>query len=190
MAGMFFIKAPVFPWRRFNVQDVVLGPEMRSTGEVMGVGRSFGEAYAKALIGAGMRLPTEGAVFLSLRDADKGVAAELARPLHAMGFELLATQGTAAALRAAGLPVEVVNKVREGRPDVRDHVRNGRVQLMINTPMGKKGVHDEAAMRLAGLRFGVPCITTLRAARAVIEAVKAVREDRLQAVCMQALRPA
>ncbi|MBL8619607.1 MAG: carbamoyl-phosphate synthase large subunit [Deltaproteobacteria bacterium] len=190
LGGMHFIKAPVFPWRRFNVQDVMLGPEMRSTGEVMGVGRSFGEAYAKALIGAGMKLPTHGGCFLSLRDADKPHAGDLAAALHAQGFHLLATAGTAAAILAAGVPVEVVHKVREGRPDIRDHVRNGRVQLMINTPMGRKGVQDEAAVRLAGLRFGVPCITTMRAARAVIEAVRALRADKLQAVSMQELRPA
>jgi len=189
--GMFFIKAPVFPWRRFTVKDVVLGPEMHSTGEVMGVGRSFGEAYAKALMGAGMKLPSEGAVFLSLRDADKHRLADIAGPLYSMGFKLLATGGTAAAIREAGLPVETVFKVREGRPDIVDHVRNGRVQLMINTPKGKKGLHDEAAMRLAGLRFGVPCITTLRAAEAVVSAIRALRAGELRAVKLQepALRP-
>ena len=183
--GMVFVKAPVFPWRRFTVKDVVLGPEMHSTGEVMGVGRSFGEAYAKALMAAGMKLPTEGNVFLSLRDADKHRLVDIAGPLYSMGFSLLATGGTAAALREAGLPVETVFKVREGRPDIVDHVRNGRVQLMINTPKGKKGLHDEAAMRLAGLRFGVPCITTLRAAEAVVSAIRAMRADELRAVKLQ-----
>lgn len=183
--GMVFIKAPVFPWRRFTVDDVVLGPEMHSTGEVMGVGRSFGEAYAKALIGAGMKLPTEGQVFLSLRDEDKHKLGDIAGPLFSMGFSLLATAGTAAALREAGLPCETVFKVKEGRPDIVDHVRNGRVQLMINTPRGKKGLHDEAAMRLAGLRFGVPCITTLRAAAAVVSAIRALRADELRAVKLQ-----
>ena len=181
------MKAPVFPWRRFDVNDVVLGPEMHSTGEVMGVGRTFGEAYAKALLGAGMRLPTEGVVFLSFRDADKHALPDIARPLAEMGYELLATSGTAAALRAAGIDCDTVFKVREGRPDIVDHVRNGRVQLMINTPLGKKGVYDEAAMRLAGLRFAVPCITTLRAAHAVVEAVRAVKSDDLRAVKLQEL---
>ena len=185
--GMHFIKAPVFPWRRFNVKDVVLGPEMHSTGEVMGVGRSFGEAYAKALIGAGMKLPTEGAVFLSFRDADKYALPDIAGPLYSMGYQLLATSGTARALEAAGIPCERVFKVREGRPDIVDRVRNGNVQLMINTPLGKKGVYDEAAMRLAGLRFGVPCITTLRAAHAVVAAVRSVKAGELRAVKLQEL---
>ena len=183
--GMFYIKAPVFPWRRFTVKDVLLGPEMHSTGEVMGVGRSFGEAYAKALMGAGMILPTEGGVFLSLRDEDKTNIADIAGPLFSMGFQLLATGGTHRALADAGIPSEMVFKVREGRPDIVDHVRNGRIQLMINTPMGKKGVYDEAAMRLAGLRFGVPCITTLRAAEAVISAIRSMRAGELRAIKLQ-----
>ncbi len=186
--GMHYIKAPVFPWRRFNVKDVVLGPEMHSTGEVMGVGRSFGEAYAKALLGAGMKLPSEGAVFLSFRDADKHALPDIAGPLYSMGYTLLATAGTAAALEAAGLPCETVYKVREGRPDIVDQVRNGNVQIMINTPLGKKGVYDEAAMRLAGLRFGVPCITTLRAAHAVVAAMRAVKAQELKVVHLQELQ--
>jgi carbamoyl-phosphate synthase large subunit len=186
-AGMFFVKAPVFPWRRFDVRDVVLGPEMHSTGEVMGIGRSFGEAYAKALLAAGMVLPASGAVFLSLRDADKGALADLAGPLHALGYELLATAGTAAVLRDLGLPVQVVFKVREGRPDIVDHVRNGRVRLMINTPMGKKSAGDERQMRLAGLRFGVPCITTVSGAQAAVSALRSLRADELQVVRLQDL---
>ena len=185
--GMHFVKAPVFPWRRFNVKDVVLGPEMHSTGEVMGVGRSFGEAYAKALMGAGMKLPSEGAVFLSFRDADKHALPDIAGPLYSMGYQLMATAGTAKALGEAGIPCETVFKVREGRPDIVDQVRNGRVQLMINTPLGKKGVYDEAAMRLAGLRFAVPCITTLRAAHAVVAALRSVKAGELRAVKLQEL---
>ncbi len=185
--GFYFIKAPVFPWRRFSVSDVVLGPEMHSTGEVMGVGRSFGEAYAKALVAASMRLPRRGGVFLSVRDADKPHLADIAGPLFAMGFSLLATGGTWAALQEAGIPAEQVFKVREGRPDIVDHVRNGDVQLMINTPLGKKSIYDEAAMRLAGLRFGVPCITTMRAARAAVAAIRSLRADELRAVKLQEL---
>jgi len=183
--GLYFIKAPVFPWSRFTVDDIVLGPEMRSTGEVMGVGRSFGEAYAKALIGAGMSLPREGGVFLSLRDADKPALADIAGPLYSLGFKLMATSGTAREIRRLGVPVETVFKVREGRPDIVDHVRNGRVQLMINTPLGRKGIYDEAAMRLAGLRFGVPCITTLRGAQAVVAAIRSLRADELRVVSLQ-----
>ncbi len=183
--GTYFIKAPVFPWARFDMNDVVLGPEMHSTGEVMGVGRSFGEAYAKALAGAGQALPTDGSVFLSIRDQDKGILPDLAGPLHSMGFKLIATKGTAEAIERAGIPCEVAYKVREGRPDIVDHVRNGKISLMINTPLGKKSVYDEQAMRLAGLRFGVPCITTVRAAQAAVSAVRAVRAGELRAIKLQ-----
>jgi carbamoyl-phosphate synthase large subunit len=188
--GIFFIKAPVFPWSRFTVKDVMLGPEMHSTGEVMGVGRSFGEAYAKALMGAGQRLPSGGGVFISLRDSDKDSLSKIAGPLHSMGFKLLATQGTHEALASIGISSELVMKVKEGRPDIVDHVRNGRVQLIINTPLGKKSVYDEAAMRLAGLRFGVPTITTLRAAEALVSAVRSVRAGELRVLKLQELMPA
>jgi carbamoyl-phosphate synthase large subunit len=182
--GLYYIKAPVFPWSRFTVDDVLLGPEMHSTGEVMGVGRSFGEAYAKALIGAGLKLPERGEVFISLCDRDKHALKAIAKPLHELGYQLSATSGTHAALSRHGIPSRRVYKVREGRPDIVDHVRNGAVQLMVNTPMGRKGVYDEAAMRLAGLRFGVPTITTLRAAEALVQALRAVKGGELQAVCM------
>ena len=187
--GLFFIKAPVFPWRRFDLKDVTLGPEMRSTGEVMGVGRSFGEAYAKALLGAGLKLPQKGGVFLSLRDQDKHALAEIAGPIYSMGFHLMATAGTHQALQELGIPSERVYKVREGRPDIVDHVRNQRIQFMINTPLGRKSIHDEAAMRLAGLRFGIPCITTLRAAQAAISALRSLRANELRAIKLQELDP-
>ena len=151
--GMFFVKAPVFPWTKFPGSDVVLGPEMRSTGEVMGVGSSFGEAYAKALIAAGMKLPTGGRVFLSFRDGDKPAAVEIAQSLVQMGFELCATRGTAAHLSEKGVECESVNKHLEGRPDIVDQLKNGEIHLMLNTPRGKKAQYDELAMRLAGLRL-------------------------------------
>ncbi|MSP55274.1 MAG: carbamoyl-phosphate synthase large subunit [Myxococcales bacterium] len=186
-AGYSFIKSPVFPWRKFSGVDTVLGPEMRSTGEVMGIGRSFGVAYAKAMIAAGMTLPTEGGVFLSLRDADKPIGIEIARELHDMGFILFATHGTARALRAAGVPAEAVWKVREGRPDVVDRIKNGDIQLLINSPLGKKAQYDEAAMRLAGLRFGVACVTNLQAARVLPEALRALRAGGLGITRLQDL---
>jgi carbamoyl-phosphate synthase large subunit len=181
----YFIKAPVFPWGRFDIKDVLLGPEMHSTGEVMGIGRSFGEAYAKALAGAGQALPDSGGVFISLRNEDKKVLGELAGPLHSMGFELWATKGTAEALEALGIPCKVAFKVKEGRPDVVDHVRNGKIQLIINTPSGKKSVYDERAMRLAGLRFGVPTITTMRAAISAVRAIRSQRAGELKAIKLQ-----
>ena len=170
-AGCSWVKAPVFPWRRFTGSDMLLGPEMRSTGEVMGVGGDFGEAYAKAMLSAGLVLPRSGGVFLSLRDADKHRAPEIARPLLALGFHLLATRGTAAVLTAAGIPVRRVWKVREGRPDVVDLLKSGEIQLLINTPLGRKAQYDEAAMRRAGLRMGVPCITNLQAALCLPDAL-------------------
>jgi carbamoyl-phosphate synthase large subunit len=182
---MFFIKAPVFPWRKFPGSDVVLGPEMRSTGEVMGVGWGFGEAYAKALIAAGMSLPTEGSVFLSLRDTDKAHAVPIAGSLLHMGFSLVATRGTATHLREHGIACEVVHKVGEGRPDVNDRIKNGQIQLMINTPIGRKAQYDERSMRLTGLRYGIPCITTISAAKAVVSAIRSIRAGELRVVKLQ-----
>ncbi|MGC6507160.1 MAG: carbamoyl-phosphate synthase large subunit [Myxococcota bacterium] len=187
-SGVYYIKTPVFPWMRFDIQDITLGPEMRSTGEVMGVGRSFGEAYAKALIAAGQKIPNSGGIFLSIRNEDKSTIPEIAGPLYSMGFKLYATSGTYNAITALGIPCQRVNKVKEGRPDIVDHVRNGQIQLMINTPLGKKSLHDEAAMRLAGLKFGIPCITTIRAATAVVSAIRAIRADELRVVKLQGLR--
>jgi len=186
-AGYSFIKAPVFPWRKFSGVDTVLGPEMRSTGEVMGVGHSFGEAYAKAMIAAGMTLPTEGGVFMSLRDGDKAAGLEIGRELHEMGFTLYATQGTARALAAAGVPAQPVWKVREGRPDVVDRIKNGDIQLLINSPVGKKAQYDEQAMRLAGLRFGVACVTNLQAAKVLPSALRALRKGGLGITKLQDL---
>lgn len=184
-AGLYFVKAPVFPWGRFPGSDVVLGPEMRSTGEVMGIGWSFGEAYAKALIAAGMTLPTEGGVFLSVIDRDKPLLPAIAGSMQHLGFKLYATAGTHAYLSEAGVPCELVFKVKEGRPDVVDHIKNGKIQLIINTPLGKKSVLDEQAMRLAGLRHGVPTITTMEAAKAVVAAIRSVKAGELRAIKLQ-----
>ena len=182
---LFFIKAPVFPWRKFPGADVVLGPEMRSTGEVMGVGWGFGEAYAKALVAAGMKLPTEGGVFFSVRDADKPNAVPIAGSLLHLGFKLHATSGTAEHLRNQGVACESVSKVGEGRPDVNDLIKNGKVQLMINTPLGRKAQYDERSMRQTGLRYGVPCITTLAAAKAMVSAIRSLRADELRVIKLQ-----
>ena len=186
--SLFFIKTPVFPWQRFDIDDVALSPEMRSTGEVMGVGRSFGEAYAKALIGAGMKLPLEGGVFLSVRDQDKSLIDKIAGPLYSMGYKLFATRGTHQAISDLGIPCTRVNKVGEGRPNIVDDVRNGNIQLMINTPLGKKSIHDEAAMRLAGLRFGIPCITTFNAALAAVQALRSLRAQELRVINLQEIK--
>lgn len=186
--GMFFIKAPVFPWRKFPDTDLVLGPEMRSTGEVMGIGWSFGEAYAKALTAAGVPLPTSGTVFMSFRDADKPSAIQIAGSLKHLGFTLMATRGTATYLQERGIDVDIVNKVDEGRPDIVDRLKNGDVQLILNTPSGKKAAYDDRTMRKSGLRYQVPCITTLSAARAVVSAIRSLRAGEVKVIKLQEIR--
>jgi carbamoyl-phosphate synthase large subunit len=151
----------------------------------MGVGWSFGEAYAKALISAGMSLPTGGGVFLSIRDADKAAAVPIAGALAHLGFRLHATRGTAKFLAEKGIACETVFKVREGRPDAVDLIKNGDIQLILNTPLGKKAQYDELAMRLAGLQHGVPCITNLRAATAAVSAIRSNRAGELRVIKLQ-----
>jgi carbamoyl-phosphate synthase large subunit len=137
----------------------------------MGVGRTFGEAYAKAMTGAGLELPAGGTAFISVNDADKGQAALLARRLARLGFKLMATVGTAARLREVGLAAETVFKVNEGRPNIADKIRLGEIALVINTPLGSASHFDERAIRRAALQFNVPCVTTMTGAQAVVEAI-------------------
>ena len=167
----FFIKSPVFPFRKFPGVDTVLSPEMHSTGEVMGVGESFGEAYAKAMTSAGIALPARGNAFISVNEIDKGQAALIARRLNRLGFDLMATVGTAARLREVGLEVTTVFKVNEGRPNVADHIKQGEVALVINTPLGRASHYDEQAIRRAALQYNVPCVTTMTGAQALVEAL-------------------
>ncbi|MEA2174583.1 MAG: carbamoyl-phosphate synthase large subunit [Blastocatellia bacterium] len=169
----FYVKSPVFPFVKFAGVDPVLGPEMHSTGEVMGVGESFGEAYAKAMMGAGLELPREGTAFISVNDGDKGQAAVLARKLSRLGFKLIATLNTAARLREVGLSVESVFKVNEGRPNVVDFIKRGEIDLIINTPLGRVSHFDEQAIRRAALQYNVPCVTTMTGAQAMVEAITA-----------------
>jgi carbamoyl-phosphate synthase large subunit len=167
----FYVKSPVFPFRKFPGVDPVLSPEMHSTGEVMGIGETFGEAYAKAMTGAGLELPTSGVAFISVNDADKGQAVLLARRLARLGFQLMATRGTAARLREVGLTLANVFKVNEGRPNVVDHVKQGEIALVINTPLGRASHFDEQAIRRAALQYNVPCVTTMTGAQALVEAL-------------------
>ena len=183
--NMFYIKTPVFPWRKFPGQDTLLGPEMRSTGEVMGVGWGFGEAYAKALIAAGLKLPTSGGVFLSVHDDDKPQVVAIAGAFRHMGFTMYATSGTARYLAENGIESEKVFKVDEGRPNVVDLIKNGSIQLILNTPVGKKARYDERSMRLAGLRYGIPCITAIAAATALVSAIRSLRAGELRAIKLQ-----
>ncbi len=167
----FFIKSPVFPFVKFPGVDPILSPEMHSTGEVMGIGSSFGEAYAKAMMGAGLDLPAEGTAFISVNEGDKGQAALLARRLVRLGFKVVATEGTAQRLREVGLQVESVFKVNEGRPNIVDHIKRGEIALVINTPLGQTSHFDEQAIRRAALQYNVPCVTTMTGAQAIVEAI-------------------
>ncbi|MFN2386593.1 MAG: carbamoyl-phosphate synthase large subunit [Thermoanaerobaculia bacterium] len=172
----FFIKAPVFPFRKFPGEDPLLGPEMKSTGEVMGISPRFGDAFAKACEGVGMPLPLSGRAFLTVNPYDKENLLPIARELLELEFRLCATEGTLAALEAAGIPAERVYKVNEGKPDAVDQMEAGGIQLVINTPLGSKSHYDEAGMRSAALRLGIPCLTTLSAAAAAVEGIRARRE--------------
>ncbi len=167
----FYIKSPVFPFRKFPGVDPVLSPEMHSTGEVMGIGKTFGEAYAKAMIAAGIELPQTGTAFISVNETDKGQAVVLARKLSRLGFDLVATVGTAARLREVGLECATVFKVNEGRPNVADQIKQGEIALAINTPLGRASHYDEQAIRRAALQHNVPCVTTMTGAQALVEAL-------------------
>ena len=169
----YFIKSPVFPFAKFPGVDPILSPEMHSTGEVMGVGETFGEAYAKAMMGAGLELPTSGTAFISVNEGDKGQSVVLARRLTKLGFSIVATVGTAERLSEVGLKVESVFKVNEGRPNIVDHIKRGEIAIIINTPLGRASHFDEQAIRRAALQYNVPCVTTMTGAQAIVEAIHA-----------------
>jgi len=173
--GHVSVKAPVFPFARFPGVDTILGPEMRSTGEVMGIDRDFPRAFAKAQRAAGNGLPAKGTVFLSVRDADKPRFIALGRRLHALGFSLLATAGTAAALEAAGIPAARVRKVAEGRPHVVDKIVDGEIDLVFNTTIGRQSILDSYSIRRETLMHGIPYCVTLEAALAAVDAIEALR---------------
>jgi carbamoyl-phosphate synthase large subunit len=180
-----FVKQSVFPFVKFPGEDPVLGPEMRSTGEVMGVAPEFGVAFAKAQLAAGCRLPLSGTAFLSVNDNDKTHLVPIARGLADLGFDLIATEGTAAHLRGVGLPCREVYKVLEGRPNVVDLMKNGEIHLVVNTPLGRESYFDEKALRTNATRRGIPLITTLSAGHAVVEAIRAMREGPLEVRSLQ-----
>jgi carbamoyl-phosphate synthase large subunit len=167
----YFVKSPVLPFHKFPGVDPVLGPEMRSTGEVMGVGETFGEAFDKAQLSAGIPLPARGTIFISVNDRHKPEAVAIARRLHEFGFQFAATRGTANALNAAGIPSRIVYKVNEGRPNAVDLMKTGGLQLAIYTTMGSVSFGDEKAIRRAAIQYRVPCITTMSAAKAAAEAM-------------------
>ena len=180
-----FVKSPVFPFVRFPGVDSILGPEMKSTGEVMGGADSFGMAFAKAMLGVGQRLPDTGAVCISVNHEDKEAVLPIARELAALGFRLIGTRGTAAFLRAHGLDAEVVFKVNEGRPSLADEIVNRRIAMVINTPLGRESFFDDKAVRRAAMMNAVPCITTITGAAAAVEAIRALRQEGLSVRSLQ-----
>jgi carbamoyl-phosphate synthase large subunit len=170
------VKEAVFPFVKFPGVDTILGPEMKSTGEVMGVGETFGEAFVKSQIAAGAWLPESGRVFISVRDQDKTRAVEVARGLAALGFQLIATRGTAAVIEAAGLAVQVVNKVTEGRPNIVDMIKNGEIAMVINTVEERRNaIADSRTIRTQSLANRVTFFTTIAGARAAVEGLQYLR---------------
>jgi carbamoyl-phosphate synthase large subunit len=183
----FSVKEAVLPFARFPGVDTILGPEMRSTGEVMGWDRSFSRAFLKSQMGAGTHLPNEGTVFISIKDSDKGpIMEEAARTMAELGFTLLATRGTAKWLEELGLQAETINKVYEGRPDITDRLKDGGVQLLFNTTEGTQSINDSREIRSVALYDRIPYYTTAAGARAAARAMKDRLEGELDVRALQA----
>jgi carbamoyl-phosphate synthase large subunit len=186
----YFVKSPVFPFAKFPGVDPALGPEMRSTGEVMGVGENFGEAFAKAQLAAGTPIPDSGALFMSVNDRDKPGAVPIAKRFHEFGFEIFATRGTASVLRAAGVSCKTVLKVNEGRPNAVDWLKAGKLNLVIYTTTGSHSFPDEQTIRRNAVMYRTVCITTMSAARAAVEAIASRRRDPVRIWNLQELHAA
>jgi len=174
--NMFSVKKVVLPFRKLSGSDPLLGPEMKSTGEVMGIAESFGQAFAKATMAGGEKVPTGGTVFLSVNDEDKQQVPSIAERLCDLGFHLIGTSGTAKSLQDAGIACQAIYKVNEGRPNLVDYVKNDEVDLIVNTPMGRTSRFDERAIRMAALQYNIPCLTTLAAADAMVTGIAALAE--------------
>ncbi|MGE3342461.1 MAG: carbamoyl-phosphate synthase large subunit [Vicinamibacterales bacterium] len=181
----YFVKTPVFPFVRFPGVDTLLGPEMKSTGEVMGGAETFGSAFAKAQMGAGQHLPLEGTAFISVNNSDKPNVVPIARGLVDLGFRIVATRGTAVYLRAHGVEADIVYKINEGRPHVGDEIVNKTINLVINTPLGRESFFDDRAVRRAAMLQGIPAITTLTGAAAAVSAIGALRKEGLSVKSLQ-----
>jgi carbamoyl-phosphate synthase large subunit len=179
------VKEAVFPFHRFSRADTILGPEMRSTGEVMGIDDSFPRAFAKAQIAAGNALPLKGRVFVSVRDEDKPSMADLARRLVACGFEICSTAGTAAFLKEHGVPVTAVRKVAEGRPNIVDKIIDKEIALVLNTTSDKQAIADSYSIRRQTLMHGIPYFTALTSCRAAVAAIEALQAGPLTVKCLQ-----
>jgi carbamoyl-phosphate synthase large subunit len=180
-----FVKESVLPFVKFQGSDILLGPEMKSTGEVMGIARDVGVAFAKAQAGAGTSIPTHGSVFVSVNDNDKAEALQLARTLHEFGFTILATRGTAAFFEKGGVPSQTVAKVGESKPDCVDLIRGEKIQLVINTPLGRKSFQDDGAIRKQAIQQGILALTTLTAASATVDAIRALRTEPFEVESLQ-----
>jgi carbamoyl-phosphate synthase large subunit len=176
----FSVKVPVFPFAKFPEADPILSPEMRSTGEVMGIDADLGYAFLKAYEAAGMKLPRHGRVLLTVKSRDKRHIVAEARLLNTLGYELVATEGTWRALRSSGLTVQRVNKVHEGRPHIVDMIKNREIALILNTPYGKMERKDDSSIRAAAVQAQVPCITTLAGIRAVVSALEALNRGEFE----------
>jgi carbamoyl-phosphate synthase large subunit len=182
------VKEAVFPFVKFPGVDTILGPEMKSTGEVMGVGESFAEAFVKSQLGAGVKLPTSGCAFISVKNSDKPAMVEIARMLHELGFKILASRGTAAAISASGIPAATVNKVTEGRPHVVDMIKNGDVQFVINTVEEKRSaITDSRSIRTTALASRVTTYTTIAGARAAVEGIRHLADATLTVIDVQTM---
>jgi carbamoyl-phosphate synthase large subunit len=179
------VKESVFPFIRFPGVDTMLGPEMKSTGEVMGIDTTFGVAYAKAQLGAGQKMPLSGTVFISVKDKDKRPMLFIAKKLEELGFKLVATCGTAKALRMNGVHAETVKKVSEGRPNVVDMIINGQVQLVINTPSSRSPRRDEVAIRSTSVAYSVPLVTTVSGASATVNGIECLKKEGLSVKSIQ-----
>jgi carbamoyl-phosphate synthase large subunit len=183
--GHIAVKETVFPFARFPGVDIILGPEMRSTGEVMGIDTDFARAFLKAQIGVGTNLPETGMAFISVKDEDKEAMVELGRELLDMGFSLIATGGTARHLESKGLPVEPIKKVREGRPHIVDAMKSDRIQLVFNTTEDAKAIADSFELRRTALIAAIPYYTTVAGARAAVQAIAALKAGQLEVAPLQ-----
>ena len=181
----FSVKESVFPFDRFPGTDIILGPEMKSTGEVMGIDFDFGKAYLKSQLAASQFLPKKGNVFISVRDKDKEAIVPVAEELKRLGFKILATQGTAAVLKNNGIEVTVLPKLAQGRPNILDYMKNNEVSLIINTPSGRIPRKDEVVIRREAILRKIPVITTVWGAQASVKAIKALLEENLEVKSIQ-----
>jgi carbamoyl-phosphate synthase large subunit len=179
------VKEAVLPFIKFSGVDTILGPEMKSTGEVMGIDLSFGLAFAKSQLAVNANLPSDGTVLFSVNDKDKEATVPLAKRLAELGFKLMATSGTAAILSDKGLEVDIAYKVNESRPDIVDRIKNGEIALIVNTPLGKASAYDEVAIRRAAVDYRIPYITTIAGAEATVSGLEALKTGGLTVKSLQ-----